>query len=83
MDGVEYSSEERPMWIEGKNEDEVDYDPDEGPSTFDGAGSIGWLFITCRKCCRTLAEGSEKDETEKPVPATEPIPEPIQSRMGF
>jgi hypothetical protein len=62
MDGVEYSSEERPMIVE---DDDVDYDPDNGPSCFDGAGSIGWLFISCRRCCRTLAEGSETDETEK------------------
>jgi len=68
MDGVEYSSEERPMWIEGDNE--VEYDPDEGPSTFDGSGSIGWLFISCRRCTRTLAEGSEKDETTLGVAGT-------------
>jgi hypothetical protein len=68
MDGIEYSQEERPMYVED-DAGSVDYDPDEGPTTFDGAGSIGWSFVSCRKCTRTLAEGEEKDETEKPVKA--------------
>jgi hypothetical protein len=64
MDGVEYSSEERPMIVESDDGD-VDYDPDEGPSTFDGAGSIGWLFVSCRRCNKTLAQGSERDLDQK------------------
>ncbi len=60
MDGVEYSSEERPLIVET---DDVDYDPDEGPSTFDGASNIGWLFVSCRNCNATLAAGEEKDVT--------------------
>jgi hypothetical protein len=62
MDGVEYSSEERPLIVE--EDGRVDYDENEGPSCFDGAGSIGWLFVSCRKCNQTLAAGEEKDVTK-------------------
>jgi hypothetical protein len=80
MWGAEYSCMTRDMSIEGDNE--VTFD-EMASSEFGGDGDIGWTQVACKKCNTVLADGEERDETEKPAPATEPIPEPIQSRMGF